>query len=331
MPRQTYKKVIVTPELIGQINPENKKLVDRFLKEKATRSSEKTIEGYRSDANIFFVWNLKYNGNRHFVEIKKLEFADFFSYTTEEMKWGSSRNNRLRSFLSSLSQFIEKFYDAEYPNFRNVVLKTIQSVPKDQRREKTILTDEQVQGLLDYFSETNVQTACWLALAVYSGSRFAELLRFTTDIVDPDNTAFDGLFIETKKEIKTKGRGRNGKMLYKYILRDKFLPYYNRWLEERRCIMEKSGQDHKYLFIRKDGTPAIEDTARSWVATIERHLGLPFYPHSTRHFLCTELTRKKIPQAFIQFLFGWTSAEMYNIYNDMTAKEMSWSGLENLK
>jgi site-specific recombinase XerD len=331
MPRLTYRKVIVTPELLEQVNSENKKLVERFLKEKSTRSSAATVTSYRSDADIFFVWNLLHNNNVHFTKIRKLEFADFFSYTTDEMKWGSSRNNRLRSFLSSLSQFIEKFYDMEYPDFRNVVLKTIQSVPKDQRREKTILTDEQVAGLLAHLSEINTQQACWLALAVYSGSRFAELLRFTTDIIDPDNTAFDGLFLETKKEIRTKGRGRNGKMLYKYILREKFLPYYDQWLKERKSIMEKSGQNHNYLFIRKDGTPAIEDTARSWVATMERYLGVPFYAHALRHFLCTELTRKKIPQAFIQFLFGWTSAEMYNIYNDMTAKEMSWSGLENLK
>src|SRR5574343_877384 len=101
MARKTYRKVIVTEELLQQVNPENKKLVERFLKEKSTRTSEVTIKNYKSDSNIFFVWNLKYNDNKLFTDIKKLELSDFFSFTIEELKWGSARNNRVRSFLSS--------------------------------------------------------------------------------------------------------------------------------------------------------------------------------------------------------------------------------------
>lgn len=330
MARQTYRKVIVTDELLQQVNPENKKLVDRFLKEKSTRTSEVTIKNYRSDSNIFFVWNLQNNNNKLFTDIKKLELSDFFSFTTEELKWGSARNNRVRSFLSSLSIFIEKFMDEEYPNFRNIVLKTIESVPKEARREKTILSDNQVQDLLNHLFEKDSQQAFWLALAVYSGSRFAEILRFTTDLIDPENSVFEGLFLETKK-VQTKGRGRSGKMLHKYILKEKFIPYYNKWIEDRRNIMEKNGKEHNYLFIKNDGSPATEGTVRSWIASMERYLNVPFYAHACRHFLCTELTRKKIPQPFIQFLFGWSSAEMYNIYNDLGAKDMEWSGLENLR
>ena len=204
MARKTYRKVIVTDDLLLQVNKENKKLVELFLKEKATRTSKITIKNYASDANIFFVWNLLNNGNKLFTDLKKLELSDFFSFTTTELKWGSARNNRVRSFLSSLSIFIEKFLDDTYPNFRNIVLKTIESVPKEARREKTILTNEQIEGLLKWLSETDSQKACWLALAVYSGSRFAELLRFTTDILDENRTAFGDLFMETTKQIKSK-------------------------------------------------------------------------------------------------------------------------------
>lgn len=330
MTRKTFRKQIVTEELVSKINPENKRLVERFLKEKSTRSSEVTIKNYKSDSNIFFVWNLQHNNNKLFTDIKKLELSDFFSFTTEELKWGSARNNRVRSFLSSLSIFIEKFYDSEYPNFRNIVLKTIESVPKEPRREKTILSDEQIQNLLNHLFEKDSQQAFWLAFAVYSGSRFAEILRFTTDLIDPENLVFEGLFLETKK-VQTKGRGRSGKMLHKYILKEKFLPYYNKWIEDRKIIMKKNGKEHNYLFIKNNGSPATEGTIRSWILSMERYLNVPFYAHACRHFLCTELTRKKIPQPFIQFLFGWSSAEMYNIYNDLGAKDMEWSGLENLK
>lgn len=331
MPRKTYRRTIVTEELLQQINEENKKLVKRFLKEKSTRSSDVTVKNYQSDADIFFVWNLKNNGNKSFTEIKKTEFIDFFSFAMEELRWGSSRANRVRSFLSSMSQYIERVLDDEYPDFRNSVLRAVQSIPKEIRREKTILSDVQVENLLKHLSETNTQQAFWLALAVYSGSRFSEILRFTTDLIDPNNSVFEDIFLETTKEIKTKGRGRNGKMIRKYILKEKFLPYYEKWLKERKDVLEKNSVDHNFLFIKNNGTPATDGTVRSWISSMEKYLGIPFYAHACRHFLCTELTRKKIPQPFIQFLFGWSSAEMYNIYNDLTAKDMSWSGLENLK
>jgi len=331
MSRKTFKKVIVTDELITQINPENKKIVERFLREKSTRSSKTTIPAYKSDGDIFFCWNLLYNENKLFTEIKKLELADFFSFAVDELAWGSSRLNRVRSFLSSLSIFIEKFLDETYPDFHNMVLKTIESAPKEARREKTILTEEQVNGLLKYLSETDSQQACWVALAAYSGSRFSELLRFTTDLLDESHTAFGDLFLETTRAIKTKGRGRDGKMLYKYILKEKFLPYYNKWLEDRKILMDKNGQDHKSIFINQNGTPATDSTARYWVINIEKYLKVPFYPHCLRHHLVTEFSKKNIPPMLIKDLVGWSGLEMVALYDDTSSKDKVWVELQNLK
>lgn len=331
MARKTYRKIIVTNKLIEQINPENKRLSDLFLKEKATRTSPITIKNYKSCSNIFFVWNLLYNENKNFTDIKKLEFSDFFSFATHELKYGSARSNGLRSFLSSLSIFIEKFLDDQYPNFRNIVLKTIESVPKEFRREKTILSNEQVESLLKHLSETDSQRACWFALAAFSGSRFSELLRFTTDILDPNYTAFGDLFMETKKQIKTKGRGIGGKLLFKYILKDRFLPYYEKWITDREAIMQEKNQDHTSLFIREDGSPATDGTIRSWVTSMETFLGVNVYPHCFRHFLVTEFSRKNIPAILIKDLVGWSGLEMVNLYNDLTSKDKEWTELDNLK
>ena len=331
MARKTYRQIIVTEELIQQINPINKGLVEKFLKEKATRTSPATIKNYTSSSNIFFVWNVLYNENKVFTDIKKLEFSNFFSFTTDELRWGSARNNGVRSFLSSLSIFIEKFMDDEYPNFRNIVLKTIESVPKEFRREKTILSNEQVESLLQHLSETDSQKACWFALAAFSGSRFSEILRFTTDILDSNHTAFGDLFMETKKQIKTKGRGREGKLLFKYILKDRFLPYYEKWITDREVIMKEKNQEHTSLFIREDGTPATDGTIRSWVTSMETFLGVNVYPHCLRHFLVTEFSRKNIPAMLIKDLVGWSGLEMVNLYNDLTSKDKTWTELDNLK
>lgn len=80
MTRTTFKKIIVTDEHLKNVNPKNESLKNAFLKEKNTRASDMTIEAYRSDLNIFFVWNMLNNSNKFFIDIKKLEFADFFFF-----------------------------------------------------------------------------------------------------------------------------------------------------------------------------------------------------------------------------------------------------------
>lgn len=64
--RKTFRKVITSESLIAQINPENVKLMERFLKNFATKRSPKSVTVYRINLNIFFVWNLENNDNLFF-------------------------------------------------------------------------------------------------------------------------------------------------------------------------------------------------------------------------------------------------------------------------
>lgn len=331
MPRKTFRNKITSKELSKQINSKNIELMKRFLKEKSTRTSDKTIVVYESNLDIFFTWNLLHNNNKFFIDIKKLEFADFFSFAADELKVGSAKLNNFRSVLSSFSAFIEKFYDEDYPNFRNVILKVVESSPKEQRREKTILSDEQIENLLEYLRETNKQKACWLALAITSGARFSELLAFETDLIDESRTAFGDIFLETTKQIKTKGRGKSGKLLYKYILREKFLPFYREWIVERQSILDEKGLEHNRLFIKQNGAPATGATVRGWIEEFERYLKVPFYAHALRHYLTTLLSKKNIPQNLIKEIFGWASVQMVELYDDTTARDKEYPELKNLK
>jgi len=333
MPRKTYRKIITSEKLTSQINPENIKLMERFLKEKNTRCADGTIEGYASDLNIFFTWNLLNNENKFFAEIEKIELADFFSYAVSELQWGSSRFGRVRSALSGMSDFIVKFYDKKYPLFRNVVLKAIELMPKVVKREKTVLSEDQINSLFNYLKNEikKPQEACLLALAIGSGARIAELLRFNISIIDENNIAFDGLFLETSKEIKTKGRTKQGHMMYKYIIKDIFLPYYKEWLIEREKIMKEHNKTHDELFIKSNGEPAKESTFRSWITKWETFLGVPFYPHCLRHYIVTYLTRLGMSSDFVVAIMGWKTADMYKVYCDLTAKEREWKDLGKLK
>lgn len=343
MPRETLKKKITDDEVIKKINKKNVTLTSRFIKNFQTKRSPLSVKVYESNFNIFFCWNVIYNNNKFFVDIKKIEFMDFFDYASIELGWSPARYAQMWSSLNSLSTFIENILDDEYPDFKNQV-KKIEKSPKNAVRKKTILTEEQVINLLNYLEVeiSHPQEACLLALLAFSGVRISEAFEFTTDIIDINNDSYNGLFLETTEEIKTKGRGRNGKMIHKYILKAPFLPYYMNWIKERNEIMDKYGQTHNKLFIKPDGTPAIVTSARSWIKKWEKYLTemepsntdkkkIVFYPHCMRHWFCTYLAKKQIPQDLIVELFGWSSSEMYSIYNDMTAKDREWKELENLR
>lgn len=332
--RKTFRKVITSPELIEQINPKNKKLVDRFLKNFATKRSPNSVVSYRSNLNIFFCWNVEQNDNKFFIDIRKIELMDFFDFCVTELKWSPNRYSQMHSCLSSFSAWIENYFDEDYPLFRNLLPK-IEKPVKENVREKTVLQKEDIDKLFKHFEDNDmIQDACLLALAISCGARVSELASFTTDLIDEDNVVFDGLFLETTRKIKTKGRGTSGKMLTKYILKDMFLPYYKRWFELRKEIMETHNQDHDFIFITKDGNPANADRLRDWMSKWSDVVGQPCYPHNFRHYHISFLKKLELEDDFIVYLTGWsesTGHSMVAIYNDLTAKDRKWKNLDRLK
>lgn len=334
--RETYRKIITSEELIEQINPENKKLMERFLKNFATKRSPNSVVSYRSNLNIFMCWNVENNSNKRFIDIRKIELADFFDYCVAELKWSSNRYAQMHSCLSSFSAWIENYFDdvEEYKNFRNLLPK-IEKPVKEAVREKTVLKKDDIDKLMQYLEQNNkIQDQCLLALAISCGARVSELARFTTDLIDENNVVFDGLFLETTKKIATKGRGTTGKMLIKYILKDMFLPYYKKWLLIRERIMKDNNQNHDYIFVTKDGNPASADRLRDWMSEWSDVVNQPCYPHNFRHYHISFLKSLELEDDFIVFLTGWSESTghgMITIYNDLTAKDRKWRNLDKLK
>ena len=332
--RETFRKVITSDELIEQIHPKNKMLMERFLKNFATKRSPNSVVSYRSNLNIFFCWNILENENKFFVDIKKRELMDFFDYAVTELQWSSNRFAQCHSSLSSFSSWVENFYDEDYPEFRNLLPK-IEKPVKENIRKKTVLQKEDIDMLFNYFNENDMaQDACLLSLVISCGARVSELARFTLDLIDEENLVFDGLFLETTEEIQTKGRGVNGKSLRKYILKDMFLPHYHKWLEAREKIMSESNQSHNYIFVTKDGNPANADRLRDWMAAWSDIVNVPCYPHSFRHYHITMLKKLELEDDFIVYITGWsesTGHSMVGIYNDMTAADRKWKNLDKLK
>lgn len=320
MPRKTKMNQLTTPELLAKINPENMRLITEFSDYlRSVQRSEGTISVYRNDLEIAFVWALQFNGNKFFVNWSKRDIVSFQNWMINVNGNSPARVRRLKATLSSLSNYIEAVMDDEFPQFRNIIHK-IESPANEPVREKTVLTDEQIDQLLDALvGAEKYDKACLVALAVCSGRRKAELTRFKVDYFKEENLICDGALYKTGEKIKTKGRGVNGKQIYCYTLAKRFKPYFDLWMEYRK----RNGIESEWLFPqRADPSKHIKtETLNSWAASFGKILGVDFYMHSLRHNWTTSLIRAGLPETVIKELAQWSSLDMVAIYNDCEAEE----------
>ena len=321
MARTTVYNSIVNDEDWEKVNQDNKDLLDEFVEYcESTDKSELTVINYISDIKICFIWDLKFNKNQFFIDFNKRTFMKYQNYLLNTLNLSPNRIRRLRSSLSSMANFVENMLDDVYKDYRNIVNK-IPAPTKEEVREKTILTDEQAQTLLDYLVKNKqYQRACAFALAWSSGSRKSELLRFKPSFFQDENIIYGSLY-KTPEKIKTKGHGRKlGKQLNKYILINKFKPYFDLWMEQRKELDVPSELDD-VLFIskKKDGwKPMKISTLDSWANKFSEFLNVDFYFHCLRHNFTTGMSTAGIPASVIQELVGWQNLEMVNLYNDET-------------
>lgn len=321
MPRKTRQNDITSPELLSQINPENQRLKKDFLGYlKSIQRSPKTIAGYSNDLDIFFVWNLQQNNNKFFPDISKRDYSSFQYWLINDNGNSPARVRRLKSTVSSLSNFCENILDEEdaFKDFRSTIRK-IESPAMQEVRKKTVWEDEKLEGLLATLTERKqYKKACMLALAMFSGRRKAELCRFRVDDFEEKNLVCSGALYKTTEKMKTKGFGL-GKFIYCYTLAKQFKPYFDAWMQERT----ENGIESEWLFPSETnpGEQMSETTLNSWAVTFSRLTGEDFYWHSLRHYFTTHLAKAGLPDGVIQEIVGWESADMVSTYKDISAEE----------
>lgn len=318
MPRKTTHNEITNPTLLKEVNVENTRLKNDFLDYlRSVQRSPGTIYGYSHDIDIWAVWNLLYNKNKPFVDLSKRDLIAFQNWLISNNGNSPSRVRRIKASLSSLSNYVENILDDEYKNYRSIVRK-IESPVNQPVREKTVFTDKQLQGLLDSLVESKkYQKACAIALAMCSGRRKSELLRFKVDWFTDDNIIYGSLY-KTPVTVKTKGRG-SGKYIYCYTLVDGFKPYFDLYMNWRK---EHSVSSEWLLYDESDPSqPMSQSRLNSWANTFSNMLGVPFYWHALRHYFTTMLIKSGLPDNVVQSVVGWTSADMVRLYDDTPEDE----------
>ena len=305
-------------------NFEHDWLIDEFLSYlKAEGKSEKTLKNYKSDLEIWFSWfeeNCKFKGKPK--TFNKLKTQDIIKFQSELLSKGMSINrySRLKSVISSLANYCQNILsdDEDYPEYKGFIniVNRVKKPVKEPVREKTILTEEQIELLLNKLLEKQkIQMACALALAVYGGARKAELLEFKVSYFDDNNIKFGSLY-KTPEKIRTKG-----KMLEKYTIASKFKPYFDLWMNYRK----ENDIESEWLFIKKENgkwRKMKESNLNYYAEVFSNMLGIDFYWHSCRHNFCTYLLEQGLPEAVVTQVIGWSNSSMIEIYDDRDKDEM---------
>lgn len=312
MARKTKKNKITNEVLLAQVNKDNRELLKDFVDYlRSLQRSETTIGAYINDIEIAWVWNLQNNDNIYFCDWTKRHVVKYQNWLLNENGNSPARIKRLKASLSSLANYIENVLDDEHPNFRNIINK-IESPVNHLVREKSVFSEEQIQSLLDELMEVGkYDKACVLALALYSGRRKSELLRYRVSDFGDDKLVCGGALYKSDP-IKTKGRGVQGKQLECFCLAKQFKPYLDKWMEYRTQNKIKGD----LLF------PNISvSTLNSWAETFSKMLHMDFYWHAIRHMTVTNFKRAGIPDTVIQQYIGWSDISMISVYSDLNADE----------
>lgn len=333
--RTTVYNDITSEEKLKKVNPDNLELENDYLEYlQSIDRAKTTIYQYQQNLHVFWCWNMEFNKNKFFVDLTKREIAKFQNYALNEWGWSPRRLRTVKATISSLSNFIENILDDEYEGYKPIVRK-IESPANEAVREKTILTEEETKYLLNYLVEhKKYEKACFVALAMYSGKRKDELIRFKVSYFDKENLICDGALYKTPEKMKSKGRGSRGKMIYAYTLANKFQPYFDLWMEER----ERRGTVSEWLFPEHNQEDGVDNHIKasmvdSWMRTVSKIVNKPVYCHQFRHNFTTYLLENNLPESVVQSISSWSSRDMISVYDDRSEEDQfdKYFGADGIK
>lgn len=321
--RKTKRIKETTDEDIAKINPDNINLMNKFIMYlNSTGTSPNTIKVYKSNMHIFLNWIRENEGNKDFSKVDETDIMMFQGQCLDS-GMSSARIRNLRATISSMSNYIVKTLKKREPerfgDFENCV-KYIDAPPHTPARKKTVLSEDDVNNLLSKLVEQErYQQACMVAVLISSGMRKSEAIQCKVDwFVGESVKISGGMYVSP--EIRTKGRGREGKRLSKFFIQKLLDPYLKLWLEER----ERLGITHEDLFVRKiDGKwdSIQQSTVDSWMTMCSKVAGEVIYAHAFRHYVSTWLVRNGTEISKVKDFHGHAGVETTELYVDIDRSE----------
>lgn len=301
------KRITISEEQWDKVNPKNKEIMDDFLLSKGNLSPQ-SLKQYKNALKIFFVWVSKFAKNKFIVDLKKRDFLKYQNYLFN--KGLSSNSVRFkRSSVSTLCNYIENYYEDEYPTFRNIT-SNVESIPDNKVYEKEPLTPDELDKLRVYLKKNEKwQQLAYLEISYSTGGRREEIRQLRKEIVNykPNKKGF-----YSTHKVRCKGKGRQGNRRSLFFSQ-KAMDALKKWIEVR------GEDDCEYIFVSKYKgkiKQVSENIFNYWCKNIfSKVVGRRVHPHLLRSTRATDIVindNKDITAA--KKLLGHKSSETTEIY-----------------
>ena len=281
----------------NKVNEFNRFIWDDFLTN-SVELSPKSRKSYYSNLRIWFIWVKDNLNNKSQIEVTPLEFKRFQNWLVNRGCSSSDVYNK-RAAISSLNNYIEIYYQSDYPTFRNFINKSIKRPPKAFVHPKEPLTKAEFEHLISELEKQEEwQKIAYLRFTLESGCRRAESRQILKDIVDSKPISKtktiqneDGsekevpIIIYHTPPIRCEGKGSVGKVR-KLTFGEDAMAAFRKWLEVR------GEDDCPYMFITKYGgkvNQISESGFNSWFShTFSQIVGRSVHPHTLRASRATQ-------------------------------------------
>lgn len=310
-----YKKIEeVTDEFWdNEVDVDDREIVERFLNQR--HLSPATLKQYKSSLRIFCKWvHDKYRGKKRITDLK---IRDGLDYQNDLIDLGlsSSAIKFKRSSVSSLYNFIELYYNEEYPKLRNIFNKAVPNVANVKKKEKNPITKSELDKIIKTLKKKEEwQKLAYLLYTYNTGCRREESRQLLKEVttyekfVDKKGNQRD--YYQTH-EIRAKGKGREGKVR-KFKFSQEVMDALNKWIEVR------GEDDCPFLFVSKtkDGYRQISgNTFNLWCEEFGEIIGKKVHPHLLRSSRATiAVVEEGIDIKKVQGMLGHNDVSTTEIY-----------------
>lgn len=314
----------ITDEEWNQVNEFNRFIWDDFLTN-SVELSPKSRKSYYSNLRIWFIWVKNNINNKSQLDIKPLEFKRFQNWMVNRGCSSSDVYNK-RAAISSLNNYIEVYYENDYPTFRNFINKSIKRPPKAFVNAKEPLTKAEFEHLISELEKKEEwEKIAYLRFTFETGCRRGESRQVLKNIVetipsiktktvtDSDgNEAEVQVTLYQSPPIRCKGKGVIGKVR-KLTFGEDTMTAFKKWLEVR------GEDDCPYMFVTKYGgtvNKISESGFNNWSKnTFMPIVGRRFHPHLLRESRATQAVVEEGKDIeSVKTLLGHESSETTKIY-----------------
>lgn len=290
----------ITEQEWGEVCEFNRFIWKDFI-ENSAELSPKSKKAYYSNLRIWFVWVKNNLNNKKQIDIRPLDFKKFQNWMINRGCSSADIYNK-RAAVSSLNNYIEVYYEAEYPTFRNFINKSIKRPPKEFVHEKEPLTRAEFEHLIAVLTEREEwQKIAYLQFTFETGCRRAESRQLTKDAInltpivkkrtvvgdDGVDTEEETVVYQTKP-IRCKGAGETGKVR-KLVFGQTAMDALKKWVEARGGL---GADDCEFMFVTKQNgkyAQVGETCFNEWASsTFTEIVGRRFHPHLLRESRATQ-------------------------------------------